>query len=113
MRVRPRGRARPSTVSDAPDEVLSRLQAGELAPDLILLDVHMPKLDGFEFLQRLRRMPSMISTPTVFLTNSDLGRDIVVRGLSSALDYITKPDTYAKLQARLDTIIDRLAAARN
>ncbi|MBV9510012.1 MAG: hypothetical protein JO303_07000 [Caulobacteraceae bacterium] len=54
----------------------------------------------------------MIHMPTVFLTNSDLGRDIVVRGLSSALDYITKPDSYAKLQARLDAIIDRLDARR-
>src|ERR1700761_2210051 len=94
--------------SDAPEQALARLRAGADAPDLILLDVHMPRMDGFEFIRRLRAIPAGLDVPTVFLTHSDLGQPAVDAGLSSALSYIIKPDSQRELSARLERVINRL-----
>ncbi|MDR1874658.1 MAG: response regulator, partial [Synergistaceae bacterium] len=60
-------------------------------PDLILLDVEMPDMDGFETLARLKMNPWLEKIPVIFLTgNHDV--DVAVRGLTSgARDFITKP----------------------
>ena len=94
--------------SDAPDQVLAALAAGEFMPDLVLLDSHMPRLDGFQFLQNLRRIPDMMGVPVVFVTSSPLGREVVEAGLSSALTYFIKPASYPELQDGLDKVISRL-----
>ena len=94
--------------SDAPDQVLAALAAGEFMPDLVLLDIHMPRLDGFEFLENLRRIPDMVGVPVVFVTSSPLGREVVEAGLSSALSYFIKPASYPELQDGLDKVIIRL-----
>ena len=67
--------------------------------DLVLLDVMMPGIDGFEVLRRLRT--DGIKTPVVFLTARD-GVDDRVRGLTSgADDYVVKPFAIAELTARV------------
>ncbi|MDR2404003.1 MAG: response regulator [Spirochaetaceae bacterium] len=60
-------------------------------PDLILLDVEMPEMDGFETIQRLKTDPELSPIPVIFLTgNHDSGTEI--RALESgAMDFITKP----------------------
>jgi CheY-like chemotaxis protein len=93
--------------AEAPDATLRQLAAGHLTPDLVLLDIHMPKIDGFAFLEGLRRIPAMASVPVVFLTTSALGKDVVAARHSSASFYLIKPDSYAELQTRLDAVIDR------
>lgn len=93
--------------ADAPDLALQQLAAGHLRPDLILLDIHMPRMDGFSFLENLRGIPAMAAVPVVFLTTSCLGKDVVAARHSSASFYLIKPDNYAELQTRLDGVIKR------
>jgi two-component system chemotaxis response regulator CheY len=90
---------------DSPDVALEQLRAGHLSPDLVLLDIHMPRIDGFGFLESLRKIPAMARTPVVFLTTSCLASDVVEARHCSASSYVIKPDTYAELQTRLDAVI--------
>lgn len=70
-------------------------------PDLILLDVHMPEMSGFEVLEALREDDDLRATPVIFLSGSDDTEDIV-RGLDlGAVDYVTKPFNAFELRARV------------
>ncbi len=74
-------------------------------PDLILLDVMMPDMDGHEVLRRLRADPATRDIPVIFVTAMDEGRD-EERGFElGAVDYITKPIKPAIVQARVRTQI--------
>ncbi|HYL70528.1 MAG TPA: response regulator [Candidatus Dormibacteraeota bacterium] len=73
------------------EEGLRRAVADQ--PDLIYLDVRLPKLDGFEVLQRLRAEPTTSAIPVVILTN-DSDAQVRERGLSlGALEFLVKSDT--------------------
>lgn len=75
-------------------------------PDLVLLDMRMPGLDGFGVLEGLQAMPETREVPVVFLT-ADHERDSLVRAFSAgAVDYITKPFIAEELLARLRTHLD-------
>jgi len=93
--------------SSHPIALLGQLTMGQLRPDLILLDIHMPRVDGFTFLEALREIPAMVSVPVVFLTTSALASDARTAAQSTAASYIIKPDTYLELQTRLDSVIKR------
>jgi CheY-like chemotaxis protein len=92
---------------DAPDVALRQLAAGQGVPDLILLDLHMPRINGFVFLERLREIPRMAETPVVFLTTSALAKDVLEAKQTTASLYMVKPDTYFELQTRLDGVVKR------
>lgn len=65
--------------------------AGTLAPDLILLDIMMPDLDGYEVCRRLKQDEVLADVPVIFTTGL-AGLDDEARGLSlGAIDYVTKP----------------------
>ncbi|MFN6512928.1 MAG: response regulator [Nostoc sp. CreGUA01] len=72
-------------------------------PDLILLDVMMPKIDGFETCKKLKQNPETCDIPVIFMTgNSDT--DSKIKGLNiGAVDYITKPFHEEELLARIKT----------
>lgn len=75
-------------------------------PDLILLDVMMPDMDGYDVLRTLRETPEVADIPVVFLTALDSADD-EERGLVlGAMDYITKPIRPAILLARVRTQLD-------
>lgn len=93
--------------TDASDFVLRQLQMGRLKPDLILLDIRLPRLDGFGFLSQLREAPALSETPVVFLTNSNHPSDIRRAKRLFAADYVVKPDSYPALRARLDVVLER------
>jgi CheY-like chemotaxis protein len=92
---------------DAPIAALRQLAEGRQKPNLVLLDIHMPRLDGFGFLKELRSIESMVRVPVVFLTTSGLGKDVREYSASSASAYVIKPDTYFELQTRMDVVIKR------
>jgi CheY-like chemotaxis protein len=96
--------------SNAPHSVLHELAEGRIKPDLVLLDICMPHMDGFTFLKRLRMIPACAATPVVLLTTSGLRRDAQEALASSAVSYVIKPPSFAQLQARLDTAIRRTIA---
>ncbi|MDR3173848.1 MAG: response regulator [Treponema sp.] len=71
-------------------------------PDLILLDIEMPEMDGFETLKRLRLSRYLSSIPAIFLTGNH-GAETEVRGLQSgARDFITKPVERSILLHRIE-----------
>jgi putative two-component system response regulator len=75
-------------------------------PDLILLDVMMPGMDGYEVLERLRANPATCDIPVIFITAMNGTKD-EEHGLSAgAVDYITKPIRPAIVQARVRTQLD-------
>ena len=70
-------------------------------PDLILLDVMMPDMDGYEVLERLRADPETREIPVIFITALNAGPE-EIKGLDSgAVDYITKPIQPALVAARV------------
>src|SRR5437764_1336113 len=82
-------------------------------PDLIILDVVMPGLDGFELCRRVRTHPALQFTPIIFVTRKgDLEQR--VRGLEvGGNDYIAKPFEPQELVARVRSHLQRLAALRD
>ena len=79
--------------------------AAERRPSLILLDVDMPQLDGFEVCRRLRANPATNDTPVMFVT-ADASLSDKVKGLNlGAIDYITKPFKPEELQARVQAAL--------
>ena len=85
--------------------------ATEHRPDLVLLDVMMPKLDGFEVCRRLRE--SGFTMPILMLTAKSQEIDII-RGLETgADDYITKPFSVRELLARIKAALRRTGVGAN
>ncbi|RZU10830.1 two-component system OmpR family response regulator [Kribbella rubisoli] len=82
--------------------------AVEEPPDLVLLDVMLPDLDGFEVVRRLREQPTAAGpVPVLFLTARDRQAD-KIQGLSlGADDYVTKPFDLEELIARIRAILRR------
>ncbi|NJN15632.1 MAG: response regulator [Oscillochloris sp.] len=74
----------------------------DFQPDLVLLDLHMPDLDGFEVLDQIQsRIPSGIYLPVVMLT-ADITRDAKRRALAAgARDFVTKPIDIVELLLRI------------
>lgn len=66
-------------------------EAPAFAPDLILLDVLMPDLDGLATLEALRRLPAMAEIPVIFLTARARRQDVAEYRHAGALDVILKP----------------------
>ena len=81
-------------------------------PDLILLDVMMPVVDGVEVVRRLRAQASTASVPVVMLTAKSLSADKVVGLTAGADDYIVKPFDTLELVARVRTTLRRTADIR-
>jgi CheY-like chemotaxis protein len=85
-------------------EALAALLTGEWLPDLVLLDVQMPIVDGFEVLRRMRANERLRSIPVVLLTSSADDRDAARgRGLGSTA-FVTKPLDGAALRDLLSPV---------
>jgi diguanylate cyclase (GGDEF)-like protein len=92
-------------------EALERASASP--PDLMLLDVMMPEIDGLTVLRRLRSDPATANIPVIVLTARSLAEDRV-KGLDlGADDYITKPFDLEELIARVRTVLRRSQQMRD
>ena len=81
------------------DEALARYSEG--APDLVLLDIMMPGMDGFDVIKALQSMASPIA-PVVFVTAAQ-DRDMLLRAFDAGVvDYVTKPFLPEELLARVN-----------
>ncbi|HET8561343.1 MAG TPA: response regulator transcription factor, partial [Marmoricola sp.] len=79
-------------------------------PDLLVLDVMMPGLDGFEVVRRLRR--DGVDAPVVFLTAKDSTEDKVTGLTLGGDDFVTKPFSLEEVIARIRAVLRRLHAGR-
>lgn len=81
--------------------------AGHQQVDLIILDINMPGMDGFQTLEKLRRQPALADIPVIFLSSLDR-QYLKVKGLEGgADDYLTKPFDTAELTARVKAVLRR------
>lgn len=76
-------------------------------PDLLLLDLKMPRMDGFEVLRWLQSMPQFKSIPAVVLSSSDHEADIRQARALGAADYFRKPGDPAELVRLVCTVNER------
>lgn len=75
-------------------------------PDLILLDINLPGLDGHEVLAAIKADEDLCQIPVVMLTSSDHERDIAASYKNHANSYICKPPTLAGLSKALNSLQD-------
>lgn len=96
----------------SPDNIIRAATSGEDAlkiamsdspPDLILLDVEMPGMSGYDVCRKLKESPVTESIPVIFLTSKTESDDIVKGFQSGAVDYVTKPYKSVELNARVQT----------
>ncbi|MBV8335600.1 MAG: response regulator [Alphaproteobacteria bacterium] len=93
------------TVATAADgvEALERISA--LVPDLVLLDIMMPRMDGIETLKRLKSDQSLPFIPVILVTAKADATDVVAGLESGGDDYLTKPVDHAALSARVRSML--------
>ena len=84
-------------------------KALEEKPDLILLDVMMPDMDGYEVTRRLRKNPITVSTPILLFTAKSQLDDKVIGFEVGADDYLTKPTHPSELQSHVQALLARSA----
>ncbi len=86
------------------EQALSIVQSSP--PDLILLDVMMPKMNGYEVCQHLQANPETAKIPVIFLTGRNDSYSIIKGFAAGALDYIVKPFHAPELLARINTHLE-------
>ncbi len=94
-------------VTTANDGIKGLALAQQNRPDLIVLDVMMPDLDGFTVCQRIRQNPGTNTIPILMLTALGMTRDKVKGFDSGADDYLTKPFEIPELQVRVRALLRR------
>jgi len=83
------------------------------APDLIILDIIMPGMDGIQFCNELRKDPLFKSIPILFLTAKGRIEDKIAGLEAGADDYLTKPFDVRELQLRVKAILRRIAETQS
>ena len=81
--------------------------ASEFRPDLILCDIMMPGMDGYEILKRTRRDPEMATTPFVFITAKSAPEEHRTGMELGADDYLSKPFTEEELLAAVEAQLEK------
>lgn len=98
------------TVAHDGEQALSLLKerstSQQKLPDIILLDINMPRMNGFEVLQAIRAEPDLHLVPVVMLTTSDAHDDIRRVYELKANCYVTKPVTFEQFQHAIKTLSD-------
>ena len=73
--------------------------------DLVLLDVQLPGMDGFQVCDHIQRLPNMVAVPVIFLTARASLDDKLSGFAAGAVDYLTKPFKMAELKARIQALL--------
>ncbi len=81
----------------------------KVKPDLVLMDVRMPGMDGFETCRRLKAQPDLASIPIVFLTAQPETDDLTAGFDAGGVDYLTKPFRNEEILVRVRTHLERAA----
>jgi len=99
-------------IAVASDGISGLTKAATELPDLILLDVMMPDLDGLEVTRRLRADPALAHIPIIMFTAKTMVDDKVAGFEAGVDDYLTKPTHPAELTAHVKAVLARSAQAR-
>ncbi len=78
----------------------------EERPDVILLDVNLPKLDGFSVAKRLKGVDSLKNIPIIFLTAKDRPSDMILGIQAGAKHYLTKPFNIEDLLGKVRKLLE-------
>ncbi|MBS1992184.1 MAG: response regulator transcription factor [Cyanobacteria bacterium SZAS LIN-2] len=100
-------------VTTAPDGIKGLAMSQQNTPDLIVLDVMMPDLDGFTVCQRLRQNPRTNHIPVLMLTALSTTKDKVAGFDAGADDYLPKPFDIPELQVRVRALLRRAGSVPN
>lgn len=100
-------------VKSAHDGMSGLRMVREEAPDLVILDLMLPGLDGFEICKNIRMDPRMASTPVIILTAKTEECDRVLGLELGADDYVTKPFSPRELVARVKAVLRRTTWKKN
>ena len=93
-------------VFTAPDGEQGVTLARENTPDLIVLDVVMPRMNGYQTCRRLRALPETAATPVLMLTSKDQAADRFWADEVGASAYLTKPVDVSQLLATASLLLD-------
>jgi adenylate cyclase len=92
-------------VATAQDGAEALQKTRELMPDLVLLDIMMPKMDGIETVKRLKADTSLPFIPVILVTAKADSKDVIAGLESGGDDYLTKPVDHAALSARVRAML--------
>jgi CheY-like chemotaxis protein len=92
-------------VFEASDGEAAVAEARRVKPDLIILDIHMPGLDGFGVIEKLRREENFTATPIIALTASAMMGDRERAMAAGFTGYITKPIRLGALRAEVERLL--------
>ena len=105
-------RARTYRVTTALDGDEALRTVAEEQPDIVIADINMPGLNGFELCSRFRRDPATKTIPFIFLTGRDQDQDRVKARKVGSDDYLTKPCPLERLIEHVEQLLDRIHQAR-
>lgn len=92
-------------VISAEDPIQGFRLASEEQPDLVILDIYMPGMDGLDVLARLRRSQGASRVPVLMLTAADTFKDINLAFDLGAADYLTKPIDFSRLLGKINELL--------
>ena len=96
-------------VREAADGPAALEQARHTPPDLVILDVRMPRMSGLEVCRELRAAPGTARVPIIMLTARARSQDLEQAYAAGATDYVVKPFSPRELLNRVETMLARVA----
>jgi CheY-like chemotaxis protein len=96
-------------VAEAPDGAAALAAARSMKPDLVILDLTMPDMDGFAVLRELRRDPDFAGTPVLALTANAMPAERSKALEAGFSDFLTKPVRSAELRRRVEAFLNVVA----
>jgi two-component system, chemotaxis family, response regulator Rcp1 len=96
------------SISDSTEAIplLKQAMAAMEGPHLVLLDLRMPKKNGFQVLEEIKRDPETAHLPVVILTSSDADQDVFRAYRLQANTFVTKPLGYQRLRSTVKTLCE-------
>lgn len=88
------------------EEALDYLNSDDRLPDIILLDLNMPRMSGIEFLEILKKDDTLRYLPTIVLTTSENRADLLECYKIGIAGYVIKPLKYEDYESKLNKVLD-------
>ncbi|RNC89652.1 MAG: response regulator [Allomuricauda sp.] len=88
------------------EEALNQLQSSNVMPDIILLDLNMPLMNGIEFLNELKSHETIKYLPTIILTTSENREDLLECYKIGIAGYILKPLKYEDYESKIKRVLE-------